>query len=115
MIFDLENMSYIGKTVFDADFGISQNDRRRHLHIIIVGTCHCTECRKATGGAFLSYAYWPRLAFSSTGETRAFAGRSFCPNCGSRLFPTKRRSCWVPSTMPGAEGTGSPQGHDGIG
>jgi type IV secretory pathway TraG/TraD family ATPase VirD4 len=34
MIFDLANISYIGKTVFDADFGISQNDRRRHLHII---------------------------------------------------------------------------------
>ena len=52
----------------------------------VVGTCHCTECRKATGGAFLSYADWPRAAFSSTGEAREFAGRSFCPNCGSRLF-----------------------------
>jgi hypothetical protein len=34
MIFDLEHISYIGKTVFDADFGIPQDDRRRHLHII---------------------------------------------------------------------------------
>lgn len=34
MIFDLKNISYIGKTVFGRDFGIGQNDRRRHLHII---------------------------------------------------------------------------------
>jgi hypothetical protein len=52
----------------------------------VVGTCHCTECRKATGGSFLSYADWPRSAFSSTGGAREFAGRFFCPNCGSRLF-----------------------------
>lgn len=34
MIFDLTNISYIGKTIYDADFGISQDDRRRHLHVI---------------------------------------------------------------------------------
>ena len=34
MIFDLNNISYIGRTLYDADFGISQNDRRRHLHIV---------------------------------------------------------------------------------
>ncbi len=34
MIFDLNNNSYIGRTVYDADFGIAQSDRRRHLHII---------------------------------------------------------------------------------
>jgi hypothetical protein len=34
MIFDLKNISYIGRTLYDADFGISQNDRRRHLHVI---------------------------------------------------------------------------------
>jgi ABC-type molybdenum transport system ATPase subunit/photorepair protein PhrA len=34
MIFDLKNVSYIGKTVFGGDFGIPQNDRRRHLHIV---------------------------------------------------------------------------------
>ena len=48
--------------------------------------CHCTKCRKATGSAFLSYADWPRFAFSFTGEVRHYRGRSFCPVCGSRLF-----------------------------
>ena len=31
------------------------------------------------------FAVWPRAAFSSSGETRVFEGRSFCPICGSRL------------------------------
>ncbi len=52
----------------------------------VVGVCHCLECRKATGGVAMPYADWPAEAFTSTGETRAFVGRSFCPTCGSRLF-----------------------------
>jgi hypothetical protein len=52
----------------------------------IVGTCHCTNCRRETGSAFLFYADWPRTAFSSTGQVATFQGRSFCPTCGSRLF-----------------------------
>ncbi len=51
-----------------------------------VGLCHCTDCRKETGSAFLYYADWPSSAFSSTGEFATFEGRSFCPQCGSRLF-----------------------------
>lgn len=51
-----------------------------------VGTCHCTKCRKAGGAAFQFYGTWPSAAFSTTGEVRTFDGRSFCPNCGSRLF-----------------------------
>jgi hypothetical protein len=53
---------------------------------LVVGLCHCHECRKATGSVYVAYADWPRAAFSSSGETREFAGRSFCPSCGSRLF-----------------------------
>ena len=34
----------------------------------------------------MAFAVWPRAAFSSSGETRIWEGRSFCPNCGSRLF-----------------------------
>jgi hypothetical protein len=51
-----------------------------------VGLCHCTDCRKATGTAFLHYADWPAAAFSSTGEYATYNGRSFCAHCGSRLF-----------------------------
>ncbi len=52
----------------------------------VVGLCHCLECRKATGGVAMPYAEWPAAAFATTGETRSFLGRSFCPVCGSRLF-----------------------------
>jgi hypothetical protein len=34
MTFNLEQFSYIGTTATNSDFGISQIDRRRHLHII---------------------------------------------------------------------------------
>lgn len=50
------------------------------------GLCHCADCRKITGTSFLCYADWALADFSSSGEVREFAGRSFCPNCGSRLF-----------------------------
>ena len=52
----------------------------------VVGICHCTECRKATGAVAMGYADWPRDAFTVTGEVRTYRGRSFCPACGSRLF-----------------------------
>ena len=51
-----------------------------------VGFCHCADCRKETGSAFLAYAGWSRDAFSSTGAYRTYEGRSFCPECGTRLF-----------------------------
>jgi hypothetical protein len=51
-----------------------------------IGTCHCMECRKATGAAFVYYADWPESAFALQGEAREYRGRSFCPICGSRLF-----------------------------
>jgi hypothetical protein len=53
---------------------------------LVVGICHCLECRKATGAVAMVYANWPRAAFNATGEARAHVGRSFCPTCGSRLF-----------------------------
>ncbi len=51
-----------------------------------VGLCHCSDCRKESGSAFVTFAIWPRHAFSHTGEVREFNGRGFCPECGSRLF-----------------------------
>jgi hypothetical protein len=50
------------------------------------GLCHCTDCRKETGSAFLAYADWSRNTFSVTGEYTTYEGRSFCPVCGTRLF-----------------------------
>ena len=51
-----------------------------------VGICHCMDCRKESGSAFTFYGIWPRSQFEQTGDTAEFAGRHFCPNCGSRLF-----------------------------
>lgn len=53
---------------------------------VVVGICHCLECRKATGAVAMAYADWPRSAFTLRGEAREYMGRSFCSTCGSRLF-----------------------------
>jgi len=50
------------------------------------GLCHCADCRKVTGSLFLAYGDWRPEQFSSRGKTASFAGRSFCPLCGARLF-----------------------------
>ncbi|GHA31797.1 hypothetical protein GCM10007989_29830 [Devosia pacifica] len=52
----------------------------------IVGLCHCAECRKETGSAFLHYADWPMDRFSVEGRYETYDGRSFCPRCGGTLF-----------------------------
>jgi hypothetical protein len=52
----------------------------------IVGLCHCMDCRKATGGVAMPSANWYLDRFISTGAAKEFRGRSFCPECGSRLF-----------------------------
>lgn len=51
-----------------------------------VGICHCTDCRQTTGSAFTLFAVWPRRAFRSASYVATYRGRSFCPNCGSRVF-----------------------------
>ena len=50
------------------------------------GLCHCADCRKITGSAFLHYADWRAHQFSTTGDYKTYAGRSFCPTCGSHTF-----------------------------
>lgn len=51
-----------------------------------VGLCHCLDCRKHHGALFHASAVFPQDAVSIDGETRHYAGRSFCPNCGSTVF-----------------------------
>ncbi|HEX2146086.1 MAG TPA: GFA family protein [Pseudorhizobium sp.] len=51
-----------------------------------VGLCHCADCRKESGSAFVTFAVWPSQSFESFGEIATFRGRGFCPQCGSRLF-----------------------------
>lgn len=52
------------------------------------GLCHCVDCRKESGSAFVAFAVWPSHAFECSGETAVFKGRGFCPTCGSRLLST---------------------------
>lgn len=50
------------------------------------GLCHCTDCRRETGSAFLYYADWLPDQITVTGAYQTYEGRSFCPHCGSALF-----------------------------
>jgi hypothetical protein len=51
-----------------------------------VGLCHCLDCRKHHGALFHASAIFPRDAVTISGETHEFAGRHFCPRCGSSVF-----------------------------
>jgi len=51
-----------------------------------VGICHCLDCRKHHGALFHASAIFPADAVTVEGETRDFAGRHFCPRCGSSVF-----------------------------
>jgi hypothetical protein len=51
-----------------------------------VGLCHCLDCRKHHGALFFAAAMFAREAVTIEGETREYAGRNFCPRCGSSVF-----------------------------
>ncbi len=51
-----------------------------------IGICHCTDCRQESGSAFTYFGLWPASEFHYEGVTSEFAGREFCPRCGSRVF-----------------------------
>ena len=51
-----------------------------------VGLCHCLDCRKHHGALFNASAMFPQEAVVVEGETRDYAGRCFCPRCGSSVF-----------------------------
>ncbi|WIY52248.1 GFA family protein [Devosia sp. YIM 151766] len=51
-----------------------------------VGICHCLDCRKHHGALFHASAIFPEDAVTIEGETRDYAGRYFCPLCGSSIF-----------------------------
>lgn len=51
-----------------------------------VGLCHCLDCRKHHGALFHASAIFPEHAVTIDGETGEYAGRHFCPRCGSSVF-----------------------------
>lgn len=70
------------------------------LHVV----CHCADCKRRSGSAFGTSAYFPRSAVvTRAGATRVYAfhhaaqdhdqARHFCAACGTTLF-------WFISAMP---------------
>lgn len=51
-----------------------------------VGLCHCMDCRKHHGAIFHASAIFAQAAVSITGATAEYAGRYFCPTCGSSVY-----------------------------
>jgi hypothetical protein len=51
-----------------------------------VGLCHCLDCRKHHGALFFAAAIFPEGAVTIVGATAEWAGRHFCPVCGSSVF-----------------------------
>jgi hypothetical protein len=51
-----------------------------------VGICHCLDCRKHHGALFHASAIFLEDAVTIDGETNSYAGRHFCPRCGSSVF-----------------------------
>lgn len=51
-----------------------------------VGLCHCLDCRKHHGALFHASAVFSENAVTIEGETRDYAGRFFCPRCGSSVY-----------------------------
>ncbi|MGY4532057.1 hypothetical protein ACVW0Y_001173 [Pseudomonas sp. TE3786] len=51
-----------------------------------VGLCHCLDCRKHHGALFHASAVFPQEAVTIEGPSAQYAGRHFCPRCGSSVF-----------------------------
>src|SRR5215472_8716119 len=64
-----------------------------------VATCHCPDCKRASGGEMATFVVVPETDFVFSGSTKSYsygpntetcAGqgleRVFCTNCGSRAF-----------------------------
>src|SRR4051812_35367452 len=51
-----------------------------------VGLCHCLDCRKHHGALFHASAIFPQENVKISGETHEYAGRCFCPRCGSSVY-----------------------------
>ncbi|UJJ32565.1 GFA family protein [Halopseudomonas maritima] len=51
-----------------------------------VGVCHCLDCRKHHGALFHASAIFALTAVQVMGQTAEYAGRHFCPICGSSVY-----------------------------
>lgn len=62
---------------------------------VFAGNCHCRDCQRSSGSAFVPAMLFPKSAVRITGTPTFFARkgdsgrvmeRGFCPQCGSQLF-----------------------------
>ncbi len=62
---------------------------------LFAGNCHCKDCQRSSGSAFIPAMLFPENRVSICGEAKYFESasdsgsfhrRGFCPNCGSQLF-----------------------------
>jgi hypothetical protein len=66
--------------------------RYRFADVFDSGYCHCSICRRSSGGALMAFANTPRSGFAvARGTPRYFASsaefeRAFCPECGTVMF-----------------------------
>lgn len=51
-----------------------------------VGLCNCLDCRKHHGALFYAAAVFAEAAVQIEGTPQEYAGRFFCPRCGSSVF-----------------------------
>lgn len=73
---------------------------------LFAGNCHCRDCQRSSGSAYVPAILFPETAVSVVGQAKYFETisdsgsihkRGFCSNCGSQLFAKF-------STMPGVLG-----------
>ncbi len=59
------------------------------------GNCHCKDCQRSSGGAYIPAIIFPEADVCIVGEAKYFESvadsgsihkRGFCSNCGSQLF-----------------------------
>lgn len=62
---------------------------------VFTGNCHCKDCQRSSGSAFIPAMIFPEKDVVVSGEVKYFESqtdsgnihkRGFCPNCGSQLF-----------------------------
>lgn len=62
---------------------------------VFSGNCHCKDCQRSSGSAFIPAMIFPDKSVVISGEVKYFESkadsgdvhkRGFCPNCGSQLF-----------------------------
>jgi hypothetical protein len=62
---------------------------------VFMGNCHCRDCQRTTGSAYVAAVGVPKAALKimgtvqyheMVGDSGKHVSRGFCPSCGSRLF-----------------------------